>query len=261
MSELLTAYDFTAFFRDVHGHEPFPWQVRLTEQVLGPDGWPKVIDLPTGAGKTAVLDTAVFALAARPDISPRRVVFVIDRRIVVDQVYERAQLIRDRIESGGTDILQRVRDSLHALSDGESLGVAMLRGGVPLENEWTHRPDQPWVVVSTVDQFGSRLLFRGYGVTQGMRPVHAGLAGNDCLVILDEVHLSVPFAETLARIAKLKSKGLPKRFHVVEMSATPNDTESERFSPGSNNRSGRVRGTAPPREGREGSELGYSTES
>ena len=230
MSERLTHHDFKAFFREVHGHEPFPWQIRLTEQVLSRCEWPNVIDLPTGVGKTAVLDTAIFSLAARPDTSPRRVVFVIDRRIVVDQVYERAQLIRDRIESGGTDILQRVRDRLHALSDGESLGVAMLRGGVPLENEWTHRPDQPWVVVSTVDQFGSRLLFRGYGVTRRMRPVHAGLAGNDCLVILDEVHLSVPFAETLARIAKLKSKGLPKRFHVVEMSATPNDTESERFS-------------------------------
>ena len=222
MSELLTAYDFTAFFRDVHGHEPFPWQVRLTEQVLRCGEWPKVIDLPTGAGKTAVLDTAVFALAARPDISPRRVVFVIDRRIVVDQVYERAQLIRDRIKLGSTATLRLIQERLHALSGGELLGVAVLRGGIPIENEWTHRPDQPWVMVSTVDQFGSRLLFRGYGVSQGMRPVHAGLAGNDCLVILDEVHLSVPFRETLAHVAKLESGGLPRRFAVVEMSATPN---------------------------------------
>ena len=228
--ENLTPDDFAAFFRDIHDHPPFPWQQRLTTQVLSRGAWPKVIDLPTGTGKTAVLDTAVFALAARPAISPRRVVFVIDRRIVVDQVCKRAQRIRDRIEAGRTPILQLVRDHLGALSGGKPLGVAALRGGVPIDNEWTHRPDQPWVMVSTVDQFGSRLLFRGYGVTPGMRPIHAGLAGNDCLVILDEVHLSVPFAETLAQVAALECGRLPRRFGVVEMSATPSDKEAERFA-------------------------------
>ena len=229
MSEL-THKDFVSFFRDVHGHEPFPWQQRLTEQVFSRGAWPKVLDLPTGTGKTAVLDTAVFAMAARPDTSPRRVVFVIDRRIVVDQVYVRAQRIRDKIEAGDTETLRRIRDCLRSLSDGEPLGVATLRGGIPVANEWTHRPDQPWVVVSTVDQFGSRLLFRGYGVSPSMRPVQAGLAGNDCLVILDEVHLSVPFAETLTHVSKLESGGLPRRFHVVEMSATPSNAETEPFT-------------------------------
>ncbi len=228
----LTADDFAAFFRDVHGHEPFPWQQRLTAQVLGSKAWPKVIDLPTGTGKTAALDTAIFALACCPEIFPRRIVFVIDRRIVVDQVCKRAQRIQDRIKSGETPILRRVRERLHRLSDGdgEPLGVAALRGGVPIDNEWTHRPDQPWVVVSTVDQFGSRLLFRGYGVTPGMRPIHAGLAGNDCLVILDEVHLSVPFTETLAQVAELPAGGLPHRFHVVQMSATPSATKVQPFT-------------------------------
>ena len=228
--EELTPADFVTFFRNVHDCEPFPWQQRLTTQVLGQGAWPKVIDLPTGVGKTAVLDTAVFALAARPAISPRRIVFVIDRRIVVDQVYERAQRIRSRIEAGRTPVLKRVRERLRGLSGGESLGVAALRGGIPIDNEWTHRPDQPWVVVSTVDQFGSRLLFRGYGVSPGMRPIHAGLTGNDCLVILDEVHLSVPFAETLAQVAALPTGELPRRFEVVEMSATPSNRDAERFS-------------------------------
>ena len=223
--------DFVTFFRDVHGHSPFPWQQRLTEQVLRDEVVaPGVIDLPTGTGKTAVLDTAIFAMAANPRVSPRRVVFVIDRRIVVDQVYRRAEEIKGRIEAADTPILKMVRDQLKELSGGPPLGVAALQGGVPIDNEWADRPDQPWVMVSTVDQFGSRLLFRGYGVGWRMRPVHAGLAGNDCLVILDEVHLSLPFAETLAQVFALKCGRIPRRFGIVEMSATPRDSNEPRFT-------------------------------
>ena len=225
----LTGEDFLPFFRDVHGCDPFPWQQRLTNDVLERRAWPTVIDLPTGTGKTAVLDTAVFAMAAQPEVTPRRAVFVIDRRIVVDQVCERARRLQSRIQSGNTPVLQRVRERLSTLSDGEPLGVAALRGGIPVDHEWTQRPDQPWVVVSTVDQFGSRLLFRGYGVKPGMWPIHAGLAGNDCLVILDEVHLSVPFAQTLEQTAALRSGPLPRRFAVVEMSATPSKADAQRF--------------------------------
>ncbi|MXW44305.1 MAG: type I-U CRISPR-associated helicase/endonuclease Cas3, partial [Candidatus Dadabacteria bacterium] len=228
-SDRLALGDFVEFFKDIHKQEPFPWQRRLMKRVLD-RGWPSVIDLPTGAGKTAVLDIAVFAMAARPDISPRRVVFVIDRRIVVDQVYDRAMRIRNRIQNGDTPTLQVIRERLQRLTDGGLLGVAALQGGIPLDNEWARRPDQPWVIVSTVDQFGSRLLFRGYGVSPSMRPIHAGLAGNDCLVILDEVHLSVPFAQTLAQVAKLDKKSIDRRFVVVEMSATPSNTDAECFT-------------------------------
>lgn len=230
--EPLTTDQFPEFFRQIHGVEPFPWQKRLTEQVIRDGRWPGVIDLPTGTGKTAVLDTAVFALAARPKTFPRRVVFVIDRRIVVDQVCKRARHIAKALEDAGAPLLESVGKRLTALSDGgKALGVAALRGGIPIDNAWSRQPDEPWVLVSTVDQFGSRLLFRGYGaVTPRMRPIHAGLAGNDCLVILDEVHLSVPFAETLGHIGMFEPKNrLPRRFAVVEMSATPSKTDVRRF--------------------------------
>ena len=238
MSEL-TASEFDAYFRAVHGYEPYPWQSRLTRQVLEGDGWPDVVDLPTGVGKTAVLDTAIFALAARPDISPRRIVFVIDRRIVVDQVYERAERIRSQILAATDGVLARVGSCLEELTgDDQLLGVAALRGGVPVDGEWARRPDQPWVMVSTVDQFGSRLLFRGYGTSRRMRSVHAGLVGNDCLVILDEVHLSRAFAATLQDfssdgevppIRAVNPELLPRRFKIVEMSATPTNTSGRRF--------------------------------
>ena len=225
----LTIADFAAYFRSVHGFEPFPWQVRLTETVLEDGRWPEVIDLPTGSGKTAAIDTAVFTLAAQPDRFPRRVVFVIDRRIIVDQVCERARVIERAISGARSGVLNRIRERFLTITDGAPLGVAALKGGVPIDNEWTHRPDQPWVVVSTVDQFGSRLLFRGYGVSPGMRPIHAGLAGNDSLVILDEVHLSRPFAETLRAVTHLDRGILPRPVQVVEMSATPQSKEAQPF--------------------------------
>ncbi len=238
----LTVDGFDAYFRAVHDCEPYPWQMRLTQEVLASERWPEVIELPTGAGKTAVLDTALYTLAARPGVFPRRIVFVIDRRIVVDQVYERADRIRDRIGQASDGILAELRTRLNGpdgLADADKpLGVAALRGGIPIDGEWARRPDQPWVIVSTVDQFGSRLLFRGYGVSERMRPVHAGLAGNDCLVILDEVHLSRAFADTLQdasstgevpSICAVNSDLLPRRFPVVEMSATPANEHATRF--------------------------------
>lgn len=235
--EPLAVADFEDYFRSVHGYEPYPWQIRLTGQVLAEERWPEVIDLPTGAGKTAVLDTAVFTLAARPDVFPRRVVFVIDRRIVVDQVYERARQISNCVRDAVNGVLGRVRAAFNQVAEGlaEPIGVSALRGGVPIDNDWSLRPDQPWVLVSTIDQFGSKLLFRGYGVSQGMWPIHAGLAGNDCLVILDEVHLSRPFVATLRDVAReatvnsFNTALLPKRGGIVEMSATPPDEEHRRF--------------------------------
>ena len=226
----LTIADYPEYFRRVHGLEPFPWQVRLTKTVLEDGRWPEVIDLPTGSGKTAVIDTAIFTLAAQPDLFPRRVVFVIDRRIIVNQVCKRAETIEKALSRAQSGVLGRVRDRLLAITDGVPLGVAALKGGVPIDNEWISRPDQPWVAVSTVDQFGSRLLFRGYGVSPGMRPIHAGLAGNDCLVILDEVHLSKAFAETLRSVGYLDRGPLPRPLQVVEMSAAPQNRQARPFT-------------------------------
>ena len=231
----LSASDFPAYFRGVHGYDPYPWQVRLTETVLSTGQWPPAMDLPTGSGKTSALDTAVFSLAAQPDDFPRRVAFVIDRRIIVDQVYEHANTINSALRTPRNGVLTRVRDGLNALTgagedeDRNPLGVAALRGGVPIDNEWASRPDQPWVVVSTVDQFGSRLLFRGYGVAREMRPIHAGLAGHDCLVILDEVHLSQSFAETLEAVQAGRSGPLPRPLQIVEMSATRRNGNAKPF--------------------------------
>ena len=184
------AEDFAGFFRGVHdGVAPYPWQSRLTQQVLGTGLWPESVELPTGSGKTSLLDIAVFALAARPEAMPRRVVFVVNRRTVVDQVFEHVAKLQAALDLPHDPHVRRVARRLSEVCGGSPINGVKQRGGLHSRGLWADRPDTLWVTVSTIDQFGSKLLFRDYGSVKRMRPVQAGLAGNDCLVILDEAHL------------------------------------------------------------------------
>lgn len=239
----LDVNEFAAFFRAVNAREgrrddPFPWQERLVRQVAS-HGWPSVLDLPTGTGKTAALDVAVFVLALdagrKPRSAPLRIVYVVDRRTVVDQAYERARKIRNAIRDSNDDVVQRVRERLaHYTDEGVPLRTALLRGGISRDDLWARTPDQPLIAVSTVDQVGSRLLFRGYGISDSMKPIHAGLLGCDVLYLLDEVHLSQPFRETLTairdRYRAWAERRLPDPFVVVEMSATPGRAPATPFN-------------------------------
>lgn len=228
----ITAADFPAYFCAVHGYDPFPWQARLAAQVLDAGvsgGWPDVLAVPTGCGKTSALDVALFALAVQPERFPRRVVMVIDRRVVVDQGYEHALRIGAALKNPTDRVARQVTENLRALWNGkpgdEPFECAVLRGGMPRDDAWAQRPDRPVLALSTVDQVGSRLLFRGYGVSQKMASVHAGLLGHDTLFLLDEVHLAAPFAETLlalrSRWRGFWPNALPNRWGVVRLSATP----------------------------------------
>lgn len=239
----LVVSDFGPFFRAVHGHDPFPWQERLIRTVAT-GGWPPLLDLPTGSGKTAALDVAVFALAlgAGEGVAvPRRIVYVVDRRTIVSQAHDRALRLREAITGGNADVLIRMRDRLASLSGGGvPLRTAELRGGIARDDMWSRTPDQPLIAVSTVDQVGSRLLFRGYGVSDSMKPIHAGLLGNDVLYLLDEVHLSQPFRETLTAVSgryrSWADAPIAAPFVVVEMSATPGEPSTVAFTLGEDDR-------------------------
>ncbi len=238
MTPALGVDAFPEFFSAVRGVSPFSWQTRLVEEVAA-QGWPDLVDLPTGSGKTALLDIAVFLLAvdaaAGRHRAPRRTLLVVDRRVVVDQAADAAEVLRAALsDPEAPEPVRSVAQALRSLSeDGPPLVTGTLRGAIVRDESWARRPDVPAVLSSTVDQVGSRLLFRGYGISDEMRPVHAGLLGTDVLLLLDEVHLSQPFAETLRalrdRYQPVAEVALPARWQVVELSATPASSARSTF--------------------------------
>ncbi len=196
--------NFEDYFRCLWGYVPFPWQKELTRCIESKGKWPEVIEVPTAAGKTALVDIAVYALAMRWKAAATRIFFVVDRRIVVDEAKERADQINCKIEKDPQ--LSDIKERLIAISDTEQpLHISGMRGGMPLETAWAKSPTQPTICLTTVDHLGSRLLFRGYGVSQRMAPIHAGLAATDSLIILDEAHLSEPFRQTLELLKLYRS--------------------------------------------------------
>jgi CRISPR-associated endonuclease/helicase Cas3 len=182
------------------------------------------------------MDIAVFHLAMEADkpedrSAPVRIAFVVDRRLIVDDAYLRAKRIENAlaaaaIDHNAPDVVRKVAVRLGRLAERKDrpLLARRLRGGVPREDDWARTPSQPTILCSTVDQVGSRLLFRGYGVSDRMKPVHAGLLGSDCLILLDEAHLAEPFRQTLRAIASRQSiDAAAARWQVALLSATPGE--------------------------------------
>ena len=114
---------------DGERHAPFRWQKRLLQRLLDGDP-PQAVDVPTGLGKTSVMALWLIALAEGAEL-PRRLVYVVDRRAVVDQATRFAEQLRrnmpnalagklhlDEMISGRIQ-LEDVNDALTALETGE----------------------------------------------------------------------------------------------------------------------------------------------
>lgn len=215
----MEASDVASQFQALTGYPPLPWQLRLFFEYFGRSQIPGAIDIPTGLGKTAV--TALWLIAVRASLNlPRRLVYVVDRRAVVDQATAFVEDMRKR------------------LPNGEQISISTLRGQYADNREWLDDPSRPAIVIGTVDMIGSRLLFEGYGVTRKMRPYHAGLLGADSLIVLDEAHLVTPFERLLEAIesdaASLAAKdeadrALIPRLRLLSLSATGRERQGEVF--------------------------------
>lgn len=208
--------DFPALYRQVTGRDPFPWQTALAARVATGD-WPEAVTVPTGLGKTTTVHVAVWNLARQMHrggerTAPVRMLHIVDRTTIVDQTHGDIAALAEVLASAPPDspagvVAQALRTGF-GLAAGDEVLLTGRVHGTHRDNGWTaaHRPV---VVTMTAHQAVSRALFRGFGVSPGMAPVHAALVGMDSLLLVDEPHLSTAAVPTLAAVKQLQGSYEP----------------------------------------------------
>lgn len=215
------AAEFAALFQRLSGYPPLTWQSRLFQilRFAPRENWPDHLDLPTGLGKTSVIHIWLIALiqqlSERARQLPLRLIYVVDRRTVVDQATDIAMQLKKKVDEDRSLL-------------GGPLPVSTLRGLYADNREWTSDISRPAIVIGTIDLIGSRLLFSGYRSSYKMRPVDAGLLGQDAFLVLDEAHLSKPFAKLTKAVEQL-NLGTRLPIKVMHMSATGADGDLKTF--------------------------------
>ena len=241
---------FDAFYDAINRRSPFPWQSRLAAKVAETEAWPREVGVPTGLGKTACLEIAIWWLASQAHrapgdrTAPTRIWWLVNRRLLVDSTFEHALTIKRALrDPGECDISGKAADVVHTVAErlrslasspaAEPLEVIRLRGGIA-----SHRardPSRPTVLLSTLPMYGSRLLFRGYGSSRSMRPVDAALAGTDSLVLVDEAHLARHLTRLLPTLTQCTAEaqqilgGVRSRPQAVALTATGDASVQDRF--------------------------------
>jgi CRISPR-associated endonuclease/helicase Cas3 len=154
------------------GVAPFAWQERLAFA----DELPRLVDAPTGSGKT---EAVIMAWLWRRRLSgdealaratPRRLVLVLPMRVLVEQTHTRAERIVEQLGLAG------------------AVRVHKLLGGA-VTHDWTLYPADDQIIVATVDLAVSASLNRGYARGRASWPIDFGLLGEDTLTVYDEVQL------------------------------------------------------------------------
>lgn len=245
VSPLLTKTAWQDVFEVLTGNKPYTWQEQAWDQLT--HNQPLQIAMPTGFGKTALVLLWLLHLALDDSLSlQRRCAYVIDRRMLVDQVTTEAEIWANALQNAESvvqsgspapehrllaDIARRLRQRRAFNPENSSpFWLSAWRGQRAGAREWVRDPAAPALIVGTVDMLGSRLLFRGYGDGPYWRPHYAGLLGMDTLWIIDEAHLSPDFLAMLQdaqniQAAAPESSGVlsaVRPINIIAMTATKN---------------------------------------
>jgi len=239
------ANDFDNFFRRATGIKggPYPYQRKLaTAAVL-----PELLKIPTGLGKTAAAVLAwLWRRRFHPDeqvraATPRRLVYSLPMRVLVEQTHENAVRWLDRLGLLAGDAVWRnpaekqgletykpeperteLRDGSARVQgvSGPPIAVHLLMGGKE-RTDWALWPERDAILIGTQDMLLSRALNRGYGASRYRWPLEYGLLHTDCLWIFDEVQLMDVAVATSAQLEAFRRKlSTNSPSHSIWMSAT-----------------------------------------
>ncbi|HWY89634.1 MAG TPA: type I-U CRISPR-associated protein Csx17 [Solirubrobacteraceae bacterium] len=198
---------FVDFFRAATGgDEPYRYQCVLGERAEPP----AVIAVPTGSGKTrALIISWLYGRQVRKS-GPRRLVYALPMRSLVEQTADEASRIRERL----------------GLAEDE-LGIHILMGGVEPRDlrDWRNHPGRDQILIGTVDMLLSRALNRGYAEGRFQWPVAFGLLNSDCRWVFDEVQLMGVACITAAQLDGLRAQlGVALPCETIWVSATVDKT-------------------------------------
>ena len=200
--------DFASVFEKACTFSPYGYQVRLATA----KGLPELLNVPTGLGKTAAVVLAwvwrrIFAEEAIRLHTPRRLVYCLPMRVLVEQTFTNTQEWLAKLGLLGEPGDGKV--SVHLLMAGH------------VNEAWEAHPEANSVIIGTQDMLLSRSLNRGYAMSRYRWPMHFALLNNDCLWVMDETQLMGVGVEMSAQLAGLRQTlGIHGNARSLWMSAT-----------------------------------------
>lgn len=188
---------------------PYPFQGRFAEAA----SLYQLVDVPTGLGKTAMailgwLWRRFHATDAIRRATPRRLVYCLPMRVLVEQTWDNA--------------LKWVKNLWKAGCLPHDVPIHILMGGED-PTDWAMYPEKEAILIGTQDMLLSRALNRGYAAGRARWPMEFGLLHNDCLWVYDEIQLMGPGLATTTQLEAFRCLLGPKDghgCHSLWMSAT-----------------------------------------
>jgi CRISPR-associated endonuclease/helicase Cas3 len=199
---------FDEFFRSATASEKHPegcsphgYQARIAR-----GGLPAILQAPTGTGKTGIILAWLWRLFSNDNASgtPRRLVYALPQRSLVEQVSHEAEMWLARLNLTG-------QVALHVVMGGRGES----------QRQWRQDMDRPAIVIGTVDSLVSKALNRGYGIGRAIYPVDFALVMNGAHWVIDEIQLCRESTTTLRQLAAFaRTYGTAEPFSLTCMSAT-----------------------------------------
>ncbi len=206
------------------GFSPYPFQRRLALD----NELPEQVEIPTGMGKTEAVVLAWlwrrrFADEAIRAVTPRRLVYCLPMRVLVEQTFERVCTMLEALglkaDPASDDRALDGWAAAHS-ADGRRIPVHLAMGGESPGN-WDAAPEQDAIIVGTQDMLLSAALNRAFATSRYRWPMKFATLNNDCLWVLDEVQLMGAGLSTSVQLQAFRERlGTWRNCRSIWMSAT-----------------------------------------